>query len=179
MPEPLKPAAAKLFGRANWVYVPTVSGFATGTGPTVAEATASSGLDISRILFEGGIEPTQNTNLVEQQRRFADTTVNQFIGQTTYTGGTFVFQFDQQGAAGSDGVKAWETFRLGVSGFFLRRMNVARATNFTAGQFVDVFKVETGPAMPIAQGSGENAEGAASASFALTADPIFKVAIQA
>lgn len=183
MPEPLRPASAKTYGRSNWAYLPAVSGFATGLGPTVSEITGASALDISRIVFaDGAPAPTQNTNLVDQNRRFADTDVSQFVGTTTYAGGQMTYQFDPQSATGSDGVKLWEKFLNStgtISGFFVRRQNVQRATAFTAGQFVDVFKVEIGPSMPTESGQGEAAEAAAMATFAVVEKPLFKVAIQA
>lgn len=178
MAEPLRPTPAKLYGRENWIYVPTI---ANTSAPTVAEVTAASTLDVTRIVFaDGAPSPSQNTNLVSQGRRFGDTTETQFVGTTTYNGGEMTFQFDAQGAAASDGVKAWEKFSAGgVTGYLVRRQNVARATSVAAAQFVDVYPVEFGPAMPTRSGDGEAAEGAAVCSFAVTSQPVFKVAVAA
>lgn len=181
MAEPLRPAPAKLYGRENWIFIPTI---ASGTlAPTVAEASGASSLDITRIAFaDGAPEPSQSTNLVDQNRRFGDTTLAQFVGTTTYAGGQMTYQFDQQGAAASDPVKAWEKFKNTsgtVTGFLAKRSNLPRATAPAAGQFVDVYPVEIGPSMPTKSGDGENAEGAAVCTFAITGDPAFKVAILA
>lgn len=181
MAEPTRPAAAKLYGRENWIFVPTIA--SATLAPTVAEINAASGLDITNMVFsDGAPSPTQSTNLVDQQRRFGDTTTAQFVGTTTYGGGEFTFQFNQQGAAASEGVLAWEKFLNSgatVSGYFCRRSNVVKSTTPAAGQFVDTFPVEIGPSMPGKAGDGEAAEGAATATFAVTATPAFKKAILA
>lgn len=181
MTEPTRPAAAKLYGRENWIFIPTI---ASGTlAPTVAEINSASGLDITNMAFnDGAPSPSQSTNIVEQNRRFGDTTVSQFVGTTTYSGGEFTYQFNQQGAAASEGVLAWEKFLNSsgtVSGYFCRRSNVLKSTTPAAGQFVDVYPVEIGPSMPTKSGDGESAEGAAVASFAVTSAPAFKKAVLA
>lgn len=181
MAEPLRPTAAKLYGRENWIFVPTI---ASGTlAPTVAEITGASSLDITNIVFQDGAPaPSQATNVVDQNRRFGDTTVAQFVGTTTYGGGEFTYQFNAQGAAASDPVLAWEKFLNSsgtVTGYFARRQNVTKSTTPAAGQFVDVYPVEIGPSMPTRSGDGESAEGAAVATFAVTSAPAFKKAILA
>lgn len=179
MPEPLRPNPAKVYTRQNWIYVPTI---ASGTlAPTVAEATAASALDITNIVFQDGApSPSQSTNLVEQNRRLGDAALFQFVGTTTFTGGEITVQFDPQGAALADSVKAWEKFAAGgLTGFLVRRMNVAKATNVIAGQFVDVYPCEFGPFMPTTSGDGESAEAAATGSWAITSQPKFKLAVLA
>jgi len=181
MAEPLRPTAAKVHGRSNWIFVPTIA--SATLAPTVAEITGASSLDFTNMTFAGGApKPAQNTNLVEQQKRFGDTTVAQFVGDTTYAGGEFTYQFDQQGAAASNAVKAWEKFLNSggtVSGYFCERLNVVKSTTPIAGQFVNTFPVEIGPSMSDIEGDGEAAEGSARASYAITAAPAFKVAILA
>jgi hypothetical protein len=180
MAEPLRPAATKIYGRKNYIIIPTWSGYAAGTGPTVAEITSASGLDITRILFaDGAPNPTQTTNLVEQQRRYGDTQVSQFVGETTHTGGQMDYQLASQAAALADGVKAWELLPAGYSGFLVRRLGVARATTPAAGQFVTGWQVEFGPSLEIEKGEGEAAEAGATCMFAVLAPPVQRVAIVA
>lgn len=177
MAEPLRPAATKVYGKENWVFVPTIGDI---TAPTAAEVTAVSALDISRIAFASGAPtPSQSTNLATQERRLADTTETQFIGTTTYAGGEMTYQFNPQGAAASDDVKLWEKIPEGTTGYLVRRLGVARATALAAGQFVDVYPVEFGPSMPTKAGDGESAEAAAVCTFAVTSAPAFKKAIAA
>lgn len=183
MAEPLRPTPAKTFGRDNWVFVPTIAGFAAGTGPTAAEVTGASALDFTRIAFaDSAPAPTQNTNLVDQNRRFGDTTLQQFVGTTTYQGGQMKYSYDPQSATGSSGVKMWELLLNTsgtVTGYLVRRQNLPRSTAFAAGQFVDVYPVEVGPSMPTNDGQDETAEAAAMCSYAITAQPLFKLAVQA
>lgn len=176
MAAPIRPAATKAFGREKWVFVPTVASI---TAPTTAEVTAATGLDISCMLFAASGRPTKNTNLVDRERRVCDTVTFQQVGTTTYAGGEMLAAFNQQGAALSDGVKAWEKFPEGTTGFLIRRLGTAVATDLAAAQFVDVFPVEFGPPMPIVQGDGEAAEVGFSSTFAITSTPAFKVAIAA
>lgn len=180
MAEPLRPDATKIYGRKNYILIPTWSGYAAGTGPTVAEITSASGLDVTRILFQDGApNPTQNTNLVEQQRRYGDTQVSQFVGETTHTGGQMDYQLSSQAAALADGVKAWELIGAGFTGFLVRRLGVARATTPAAGQFVTGWQIECGPSLEIEKGEGENAEAGATCMFAVLSPPVQRVAIVA
>lgn len=177
MTTPSRPAATKTFGRENWIFLLTC----TQSAPTAAQVNSGTGLDITNIVFaDGAPAPSQSTNLVDQNKRFGDTTTSQFVGTTTYAGGEMHYQFNPQGAAASTGVKLWEKILNApgtVSGYLVRRQGIDPATTPVAGDFVDVFPVEFGPSMPTTQGSDESAEAAAVVSFAVTAAPTFKVAI--
>ena len=178
MAEPLRPAAAKTFGRENWIFIPTIA--SATLAPTVAEITGASALDVTRIAFAGA-EPELNssTNRVKLDRRAGDTEAYEFIGETAYEGGDAVMQFSPQAAALSDGKKAWEKFAAGgVTGFMAKREDVARATAGAAGQFLSkVFPVEFGPGIPTKQGEGEAGQGAFRVTFAITGPPAFNLAI--
>lgn len=183
MAEPLRPTSNKTFGRENWIFVPTIAGYSTGTGPTVAEITGASSLDITRIAFaDGAPATTQTTNRVKQNRRLGDTTVTEFIGETDYEGGDMTYLLDPQAVAGSDGKKAWEKFLNSsgtITGYLVRRLGVGRAVTPVAGQFVDVYPVEIGPSIPTTTGDAESAETAATATFAITDAPLFVTAVAA
>lgn len=180
MAEPLRPAATKTYGRKNWLWIPTWAGYTAGTGPTVAEITSASGLDITRIAFaDGAPAPTQSTNLVDQQKRLGDTSTVQFVGDTTHTGGQMEYAMASQAAALADGVKLWELIPAGTTGFLVRRLGVARATTPIAGQFVTGWAVEFGPSLEIEKGEGEAAESGAQCTFAVTSPPVQRVAIVA
>ncbi|MCW2496400.1 hypothetical protein [Jatrophihabitans sp.] len=180
MTEPLRPAATKTYGKKNWIWIPTWATYTSGTGPTAAEINSASGLDITRILFaDGAPTPTQETNLVEQQRRWGDTAISQFVGETKHAGGQIEYQMASQAAAAADGVKLWELIPEGTTGFIVRRLGVARATTPAAGQFVTGWAVEFGPSLEIEKGEGENAESGATCMFAITSPPVKRVAILA
>lgn len=179
MAEPLRPPPAKAYLRENWIFIPTIASAALA--PTIAEAGAVSALDFTNMVFaDGAPTPEQNTELVEQERRLGDAGLYQFVGPTTYTGGQITAAFNQQGIAAADDVKFWEKFGAGgVSGFLAYRLNVAKATALTAGQFLDIYPAEFGPLLPTKQGQGAGAEGAVRGSWAVTSAPKFKVAILA
>lgn len=180
MAEPLRPNATKTYGRKNWIWIPAWSGYAAGTGPTVAEINSASGLDITRILFaDGAPNPTMETNLVDQMRRYGDTQISQFVGETKHGGGLIEYQMASQAAALADGVKLWELWPEGTAGFLVRRLGVARATTPIAGHFVSGWASEFGPSLEIEKGDGEAAESGARCFFAVTLPPVKRVAVAA
>lgn len=180
MADTLRPDAASLYGRENWIFIPTIA--SATLAPTVAEATAASALDISRIAFEGATpELGATTNRIRQERRAGDTESFEDIGETQYEGGDCVMAVQPQAVAGSDGKKAWEKFAAGgVTGFIGKREDVARATAVTAGQFLSsVIPVKFGPGIPVPQGSGETKQAAFRCTFAVTGKPAHMVAVLA
>jgi hypothetical protein len=180
MAEPSRPAPNKAYGRQNWLVIPTTAGYATGVGPSVAEVTGASALDVTNIVFaDASINPGQSTNTATQQRRLGDTRTYNFSGTTTYSGGDFTYEFDPQAATATAGVALWEKISAGGLFFLVRRLGVPRATAPAAGQFVDVYPADIGPSMPTTSGDAESAETAAMAHFEVYNVPLFKVAITA
>ena len=174
MPAPIKPAATRAHGREKWVFVPTI---ANTSAPTVLEVTAASVLDMSCYFYAETGRPTQTTNRVTRPKRVCDTVTYEQIGDTSYAGGDALYSFNPQAAAASDGKKAYEKFPEGTTGFMVRRLGIDVDTDLAAGQFVDVFPVEFGPAMPTTTGDAEAAEVAVMQSFAISAQPTFTVAL--
>lgn len=182
MAEPLRPNTAKVFLRTNVIFIPTIA--SATLAPTAAEATGASSLDITNIAFADGMPfPTFSTNVVEAQKRFGDGVVGKSIGLTSVDIGELTYQFNQQGVAASNEVKAWEKFLnvsgATVSGYLAYRYNVPKATTPVAGQFVDVYAVEIGPSLSMPYGDGEAAEGGAKAVVAATGSYALKIAILA
>lgn len=180
MAEPLRPDPASLYGRENWIFIPTIA--SATLAPTVAEGTAASSLDITRIAFAGATpELNATTNRVRQERRAGDTASYEDIGETQYEGGDCVMAVSPQAASGADGKKAWEKFAAGgVTGFVAKREDVDRATAVTAGQFLtSVIPVKFGPGIPVAQGDGETKQSAFRCTFAVTGQPAHMLAVLA
>lgn len=159
MVAPTRAAAALTFKRRNWYYVPA-GGFADYNAPTALELAAASVLDFTRMAFrDGTTAPTQSTNRVTAAERLGDDLNYEMKGTTQLTGGTLVCAMDPQAVAASDGKLAWETFVSGPDGGFLvRRLNVARDVDPTAGQFVTVYPADIAPAFEVEVGQGEGAE---------------------
>lgn len=180
MPEPLRTTPAKLFGRENVVFIPTIAATAT-LSPTVAEITGASAFDITNVVFADG-EPTLEAAIerVRQDRRLGDTNSYEFLGATDYTGGEAVMAWQPQAAAASDGKKAWEKFPAGTTGFLARREDIAKATAFAATQRLTwVVPVEFGQPTPLKKSEGAASQAAFRAPFGITGEPKFDVAISA
>ncbi|GAA2008105.1 phage tail tube protein [Nocardioides kribbensis] len=176
MAEPLRPNSVGTFGKTNWIFVTTL---ANKSAPSVAEVNATSGLDISRIIFASSGKPSQSTNRVTNERRLGDTKVYERIGVSNVTGGTMTYAFDPQAASGSDGKKWFEKIPEGASGFLIERKGIARATAPAAGQFVNVYPVEFGPSFPTDSGAEESAESAMTVEFSIPNEVAINVAIAA
>lgn len=170
MAAPIRIAATKTFQREKWLYVPTIANI---NSPTVTEVNAASGLDISCYLHSDTTRPTQNTNRVQLARRLCDGAQYEQIGTTTYAGGDLKYAVNPQAAAASDGKKAYEKFPEGTTGFLVRRLGKAVATDVAAGDFLDIFPVEFGPGMPMPSSDGEEQEAVIMQAFAVTGPPAF------
>lgn len=177
MPEPIRPVAGKMYGQENWLLATAI---ASPTGaPTVAEATAASTLDLTRMLFSSTGRPTPNTNLGEAPSRVGDTDTYQRVGKKQYTGGELRYAINDQAAAGSDPKKLYEKVLVGGSFFLINRRHLGRAVNVAAGQFVHTYPIELGTSDPVPEGDAEFAEGAMTASFAVIGPPAIMVAVLA
>jgi hypothetical protein len=175
MTAPIRPTSVKAYGQDKWAFVPTI---ASVSAPAVTEVNGASSLDVSLMVYNTSGLPDQSTNRVTKTKRLGDTVLYEQIGDTTQTGFDMIFSFDAQGAALSDGVKAWEKFGAGgVTGYMVRRVGLPVGSDFATGQFVDVYPVEIGPGMPTTVGDNETAESAAKCTVAVTGKPSFKVAL--
>lgn len=172
----IRPAGTKAYGRETWLYVPTI---ADPSAPTVAELTGASVLDLSCYFYAETGRPSQTTNRVTRPKRVCDTVTFEQIGDTTYAGGDALYALDPQAAPASEGKDAYETLPEGTTGFLVRRLGVDVDTAITAGDYVDVFPAEFGPAMPTTTGDAEAAEVAAMQAFAITAQPTFLALVAA
>src|SRR3954469_12179409 len=124
MTAPLRPSASKAYLRNSWVFVPTVAGYAAGTGPTAVEVTGASSLDVSLMLYDSSAQPSQSTNLARAPKRLGDGTTYEFVGETQATIGELRYSFDPQAAAASTGKKAKEKFTPGTTGFLVNRRGI-------------------------------------------------------
>lgn len=165
MAAPIRPNPVKTFGKDKWVFVATIANTAA---PTAAECTAGTVLDVTMMAFDGEGYPTSSTNRPVLERRIGDTIVYEQIGIQNVTGGTMLFQIQPQAAGASDGKKAYEKFIAGTTGYFVRRMGTAVATDLAAGQFVTVYPVEFSAPFPTTVGEGESAEAAFQSEYAIT-----------
>ena len=155
MAAPIRPAATKSYLRNKWVFVPAI---ANTSAPTVAELTGASVLDVTKMFFESSAQPSQSTNLARSPKRIGDAETYEFVGETTASFGEVRYSFNPQGAALSDGKKAFEKFPAGTTGYMVNRLGLDRDTDLAAAQFVTIYPVEFGQQHETIEGDGEGGE---------------------
>lgn len=175
MVAPVRPNPAKTFQREKVVYTSTIASYLTAL--TAAEATAAGNLDISCYLMSDWGRPSQNTNRVQYARRLCDGAQYETIGTANYTGGDLRYSIDPQAALASNAKKAYEKFPAGTTGFFIQRLGVNVVTDLAATQFVNVYPIEFGPQIVMPSSDGEDQEAIVMQSFAVSAPPVFQLAI--
>lgn len=176
MAAPIKPALKRAFGNDSWTWVPAV---ATKTAPTVAEVTAAGGFNLSCSLFgeQEGISST--TAKVTLPRILCETDTYEVNGENTHSMADLMVSFDPQGAALSDGKKAWEAMGDLEAGFLIRRQGVTATTDFAAGEFVDVIPATLGTKVPTKTSNGADGVYAFTVGASITSAPAYNVAIVA
>jgi len=177
MPAPIRPAATKHYLRSKWVFVPT--GSFSPTAPSTATAIGATALDVTKMFFASSAVPTQATNLARSPKRIGDAETYEFVGETNPTFGEVRYSFNPQGAALSDGVKAYEKFPAGTTGHMVNRLGIDRDTDLATGQFVTSYPVEFGPQQEVPEGDAEGAEVAIVQTVAQTGPKSIKIALVA
>ena len=179
MAAPLRPASTKAYLRDSWIFVPTLSGYAAGTGPTVAEITGATALDVTNMFFASSARPSLTTNLARAPKRLGDAETYEFVGESQATIGEIRYAFDPQALAASNGKKAYEKFPKGTTGYLVNRLGISQDTAPAAGQFVTAYPVEFGPQQETKEGDDEGAEVAIVQTVAQTGPKLLNVAIAA
>jgi hypothetical protein len=156
MAAPIRPAGTKFYLRSKWVFVPT--GTYAPDAPSVAILSAATALDVTKMFFASSATPTQTTNLAKAPKRLGDGETYEFVGESSPSFGEVRYSFNPQGAALSDGVKAFEKFPPGTTGFLVNRLGLDRDADLAIGQFVTSYPVEFGPQQEVPEGDAEGAE---------------------
>jgi hypothetical protein len=176
MVAPVKPQKKTANGKDTWWAVPTVANTAA---PTALEVNAVLGLNISCFLLADQEGVSGETSKVALARLLCETSTTEGIDTTTWSMSDITGVFDPQAAAGADGKKAWALFESGFTGYFVRRQGVVSNLDVavTAGQFVDVIPVETGPATPGKTANDASGIYSFTATVAVTGTPSFNKAV--
>lgn len=176
MAAPIKPQKKTANGKDTWWAVPTV---ADQDAPTAVEVNAVLGLNITCFLLAEQEGLTGETSKVALARLLCETSTTEGIDTTTWSMSDLMGVFDPQAAAASDGKKAWELFEDGFTGYLVRRQGVVSNLDaaVTAGQFVDVIPVETGPATPGKTANDASGIYSFTAAVAVTGTPSFNKAV--
>lgn len=177
MTAPLRPDGTPAYLRKKVVFVPT--GSYDPDAPSLAILNAASALDVTNMLYDSSADPSQSTNLARAPKRVGDAETYEFVGETTVTIGEIRYSFNPQGAALSDGVKAYEKFPAGTTGWWVTRYGLDRDTDLAVGQFVTSRPIGMGPQLEVEEGDAEGAEVAISQTVAQTGPTVMKVAVVA
>lgn len=156
MAAPIRPAGAKAYLREKVVFVPT--GTYNPDTPSLAILNAASALDVTKMLFDSSARPTSSTNMARSPKRVGDAASYEFVGESSATFGEIRYSFNPQGAALSDGRKAYEKFPEGTTGFLVYRHGIDRDTDLAVGNNVWSYPVEFGKRTIVPEGEGEGAE---------------------
>ena len=176
MATPIRPAAAKTYGREKWAYVPAIAALAA---PTVAELTAAGGIDMSCYFYGDTAKPSVSQDGVTAPPRICDTQQFQSLGTAQWSGGNAMYAVDPQAATGSDGKKALEKLPDGTTGFLVKRVGKAYDADFATGDFVSIYPVEFGVPVDVTEGDGESAEVAIQQAYVITGPPEIITAVAA
>lgn len=177
MAAPVKPQKVTANGKDTWWFAPAVADM---TAPTAAEINAVSGLNITCFLLAEQDGVTGTAEKVRLARLLCETSTTEGLGERSWSLADLMGVFDPQAAEGDDSKKAFELFRESQSGYLIRRQGVVSGADadVTAGQFVDVFKVEVAEATPGKTSTGTDGIYSFMAPVALL-DKEFNVAVAA
>lgn len=147
MAAPIKPQKVQSNGKDSWWFATAIADM---DAPTDDEINAISGLNVSCYLLAEQDGVSSSTEKIRLARLLCETSTTEGLGEQTFSLAPIQGVFDPQAAAASDGKKAWDLFKAGASGYLIRRQGVKADvdTDVTAGQFVDVFKVDVSEATP-------------------------------
>lgn len=177
MAVPVKAALKRSYARTRYLWVPAI---ATVTAPTAAEIGAATGINFTCYVFGDTQEGTDaTTEKVTLPRRECETDVFQVNGNTTHTAPDFLLSFSPQGAALSDGVKAWEAMDDEENGFLVIGQDLDPMLDFAVGQFVNVLPGQLGVKVPTKTSDGADGVFAFKVPMSITNTPAYKVAIVA
>jgi hypothetical protein len=139
MAAPITPTKKLSNGKDHNWQVTTLS---STTSPTKVQIDA--GLNVTGVLLADWDGITASTDKVTLPRVMLETSTTEVNGETTVSAADMQLTYDPQGAAASDGVKAYELLEDGFTGFLVRRQGVANLSSdaVTVGEFVDVLGID-------------------------------------
>ena len=98
------------------------------------------------MFFDSSADPSLSTNMARAPKRVGDGETYEFVGESQATIGEVRYSFNPQGAALSDGKKAFEKFPAGTTGFLVYRWGIDRDTDLAVGAVRDLLPGRVRPA---------------------------------
>jgi hypothetical protein len=132
------PPGVKAEGNATIVFVEAL---ANPKAVTVAEVAA--GFDVSYFLKGGQFQPGGD-QAKGDDRRVGSKATYEKLGRDKPSIADIMYVIDPQAPAADPNNEAYETFKQGVTGFFILRWGIDVEEPFAAAQVVDVWPVEFG-----------------------------------
>lgn len=175
-PPIIVPTGVKVQGN---VKLAAVMAIADRAAPKLTEVNAASSLDLSGALAADGWSPSVNQPKGNPPRRLFTRKQFEQFGATTFSLGNLRYVVDPQAAAGSPGLKAWETLVPALTLFFIARLGVDAKVDFAIGQFVDVWPATLGDRLTIGDPTDEFAEFMVDQPLIVPADRTERVALVA
>lgn len=176
MTSPIRPAAAKTYGREKWLFV---AALANAASPKVTELAGSGTIDMSCYFYGDTARPTLSQSGVTSPVRICDTQQYQSLGSAQWTGGNAMYAVDPQATTGADGKKALAALPNGTTGFLVKRVGINVNTDFAIGDFVSVYPIQLGVQADVTEGSDEAAEVAIQQAYVITGPPQIITAVVA
>ena len=173
MASPVKPALVRAQAAESWIWVPAIADI---NSPSIVELNAATGFNLSCSVFGEQEGVTATTEKVTLPRRLCEDKTFEVNGATSYSAPDFTISFDPQGAALSDGKKAWEAMDDNANGFMVQRQGVASTADLTVGEFFNVFPAQLGTKMPGKTSTGADGVFAFTVGVSITDTPALNVA---
>lgn len=145
MAAPIKAGVQPSFGNDSWGFVTAIEDI---QNPTLEELEAAGGYNLSCSLFREQEGLTGTTEKVTLPALLCETDSYEAAGSTSWSMSDLSVVLHPQGAAASDGKKAWETLTDGLDGFLWQRQGVSASDELEAGQFVNIVPVQLGTKVP-------------------------------
>lgn len=137
-------------GNVKAVFIPTL---ASESAPSVAALNGVSAVDVSCYLLPDWDGPTASQNTGETRRFCSRQTFGQ-LGRVTWSVSPLVYTYVPQDPGG-DGNEVYDALAAGNEGFLVIGYGIDAGSDFTAGDVVDVFPVQTGVQVKAARGADE------------------------
>lgn len=178
MATPTKPNKHTSLKKDSWWLVPAI---ADTSAPTVAEVNAASGIYATCFLLQdqGGVQKT--VNKTKLAALLCEDGTSEALTAADFSMSDIVGVLDPQAGPTDDDKLLFEFLRDGYSGFAVRRQNVINDVSdaATAGQYVDVIKVDIDAAWPDKSAAGPEGFYQFTCGVAVTAVPVANVAVVA
>jgi hypothetical protein len=155
MATPLTPAGVKVQGNIKSIFVPTLDMAA----PSLAVLTGAGALEITNILYaDSGRYAVDSATGAAPRRLGTSRTWQQFGTATESFNGSLRYTIDPQGAAGSDGKKAYEKFTVGTTGYIFEVPGIDTDADLAVGDWGRAIPVKFGDPNIIGDPTDEFAE---------------------